>query len=252
MRRLKLDDRALQIWKVRPFDELINAFEAVRKVAVPRRPLGMITGMAGVGKTFAAEVFAANADGDVTIVTVPPRDILTPRILLNSIADALGMEHEAYLRKNELFEALGGVISERNVFLIIDEADRMHSSNADMLRELAETTGQPLCFLGCPSLECILARVPATHHRIGFRHHVMPVEQADIEEALINKALDPDGVRRIGQDTAQAIWECTKGNLRHTESLVHLLRGATRKDGTHVECTPAVVKQLNKRFLKAA
>ena len=250
-RRLAFDGRSLEVWNVKAFQELYTALDAVRKVAVRQRPLGLVTGPAGSGKTFTANVYVANAKADAVLVTTPPRDILTARIMLESIAIAMGIEPQSYRLKSELYDAVLDAVQERNAFLIIDEADRLRASNADMLREIAEVTGKPLCYLGCPTVEAILARVPATHHRIGFRHSVLPVELDDLETALVNRALDADGKRKLDRETVSAIYDCTRGNLRHVESLVHLLRVAQRQ-GAPVELTPTVVKQLNKRFLRQA
>ncbi len=250
-RRLAFDGRTLEVWNVKAFNELYTALDAVRKVSVRQRPLGLVTGQAGVGKTFTANVYAANSKSDVVIVTTPPRDILTPRILLEAIAHSLNIEPQSYRLKSELYDAVLDQVQERDAFLIIDEADRLRSSNADMLREIAEITGKPLCYLGCPAVEAILARVPATHHRIGFRHSVLPVEMEDLESALVGRSLDIDGKRKLDRETVSAIYDCTRGNLRHVESLIHLLRGAQR-NGAPVELSATVVKQLNKRFLRQA
>lgn len=252
-RRLRgLDDQFLNIWKVRPFDELMTAFAAVRQVAVKQRPLGMVTGAAGSGKTFCAEVYRRNEKG-VVIVTVPPKDITTTRVLLDEIAVALDIEPASYIRKNALFNALVDALTDNPRFIIVDEADRLRPGNADVLRELAELSGQPICYLGCPALEAVVARVPATHHRIGFRHNVRPVELEDVETALVGRSLDPDGRRKLDRETVGAIFDATRGNLRHMESLVHLLKGARKRDGqTPYEVTPQVVQVLNARFQRRA
>ena len=252
-RRLRgLDDQTLQVWKVRPFDELMSAFAAVRQVAVRQRPLGMVTGAAGSGKTFCAQVFQKN-ERDVVIVTVPPKDILSARLLLDELALGLDMEPQSYRTRADLFFALVDSLISHPRFLIVDEADRLRPSLADLLRELAELSGQPLCYLGCPSLDAIVARVPATHHRIGFRHNVKPVELEDVEAALVGKSLDPDGRRRLDKSTVDAIFECTRGNLRHMESLVHLLRGARNtRTSQPYDITPSTVQILNRRFQKLA
>lgn len=247
---LNFDGDQLEIWQVRPFNELFNALAVVRQIAVPTRPLGMVTGAAGVGKTFTANVYAHN-NPDTVIVTTPPRDVLTPRMLLDEIAEALGVEPAAYRTKAGLFSALIDSLADRRPYLIVDEADRLRPSNADMLRELAEASGAPLCYLGCPSLEAVLAHVPATHHRVGFRHHVRTCEIDDVRDALRHTNMGPG--RTLDEDTIQAVWDATRGNLRHIESLLHLLRGAKKRStGELYDITPATVRFLNARFQKAA
>ena len=252
-RRLKnLDDERLLVWKVQPFNDLYTAFQSVRDAAVPQRPLGLITGPAGTGKTYTANVFAKNEQG-VVIVTTPPRDILTPRNLLDAIAVELDLEPGGFRTKGDLFDAIVDRLIEIKPFIIIDEADRLYPSNADLLREIAELSRQPLCFLGCPKVEATLARVEATHHRIGLRHSVRPVEAEDLAVALVGSYAGSDRTRRLDDVAVQAIYDCTHGNLRHVQAILRLLYGAVDKTkNAPAEPTPQVIRALNRRFLKAA
>lgn len=247
---LDFDGSPIETWQVRPYSELHNALAAIRLIAVPIRPLGLITGAAGVGKTYVASIYAHN-NPDTIIVTTPPRDVLTARMLLDEISQALGLEPAAYRTKAAAFQGLIDTLAERRPYVIVDEADRLRPSNADLLRELAEASGAPLCYLGCPSLESVLASVPATHHRVGFRHHVRACELQDVRSALAGTTLSPG--RRLDDATVQALWDATRGNLRHLQSLLHLLRGAKRRStGELYEVSPDTVQLLNSRFQKAA
>lgn len=249
-RRPRFEDRDVEVWNLRPFKELLSGFAAVRNVAVPRAPLGLIIGDAGLGKTFCANVYAVNQKAEVIIATTPPRDILTARILLDSIADALGLEPRSYRYKSEVFDAICSQIIERDVYTIIDEADRLRSSNADMLREIAEVTSRPLCFLGCPSVESVLARVAPTHHRIAFRHLVKPTDAADLQAALAGRSLDAHTGRKLTAEVVDAIFDVTKGNLRNIDRIVHLMRGAQQKStGAPVDATVETVRYFAKQYL---
>lgn len=250
-RRLRgLDDEPLQIWNILPFTNLIAALDAIKAISVPRAPLGLITGKAGSGKTFAAEVYAYNRK-NVAIVTVPPKNIRTIRLLLEHLAAAVEVDPGAHLRKADLFYAIVNAVAAGGQFIIVDEADRLYAADCDMLREIADLTGKPLAFLGLQSVEAVLARVAATHHRIGFRHTTSPPDLEDVERALVGKALDTAGQRKLDIPTVQAIYQCTKGNPRHMDRLVNLLVGAER-NGEKYAVKPESVVKLNRQFLKLA
>lgn len=249
-RPVNVDGTRLDIWTVKPFQNLYSAFGAVQSIAVQIRPLGLITGAAGVGKTFAASVYAHNTPNTI-VVTVPPRDVLTPRLLLDEIAVAIGLEPAGYRTKSAAFLGIADQLADNRPYLIVDEADRLRPSNADMLRELAELSGAPLCLLGCPFLEAVLARVPATHHRIGYRHHARPCDINDIRGALRGRKLS-DG-RQLQDSVIDAIWDVSRGNLRHVQSLIQVMAAAVDdRTGLAKDITPDFVRQINDQTQRAA
>ena len=252
-RRLRgLDDQPLNIWKVKPFVELTTALTNVRALSVPHRPLGLITAPAGFGKTFTAQVFA-HAHDDVVIVRVPPAELLTLRRLLDEIAVVLGINPDGFRYSSPLFDALVDDLQRKDRFVIADEADRLRPGLADVLRELSELSGRALCYLGCPRTNQILARVPATHHRIGFFHTMLPVTMEDVLPYLIGLSLDSTGSRRLDEPTAKQIFKESGGNLRHIETLCHQMGGANT-NGRYWDVTPGSIEKLQAKyqFQKAA
>lgn len=226
------------LWNFDSFRLAQDAFNAAHELANSRQPLSCITAQAGEGKTFNAEYFAA-AHPDTRIAVCPPRDLSKgPRPLLAAIAGAVGLtDQHAYA--THLFADLVSRLSRSKYFLVVDEADRLTASKADLLRELAEQSDTAICFLGCPSLLSVLARVPATHHRIGFAFEIPPVHEADIQVAL--KGFDAE--------TVAEIYNQTRGNIRHLEALLKLVGQLRGRGPEPPKVTPAIIRRLAGRFL---
>ena len=225
------------IWRVAPFEETQTALAAAQGLAHSRRPLSLITGPAGCGKSFSAEYYA-NGHPRVHVAVCPPHDVLTPKVLMLAVAESLGIVGAGFVRNSDLFAALVSRLAADPCLLIIDEADRLYASNADLLRELTELSETRVCFLGYPSLRSILARVPATHHRIGFSHAIPPVALEDYRQVLFGRFEDV---------LIMEIYEQTAGNLRHLEALLALLDVASSR-GTRT-LTPKVIRTLALRHL---
>jgi len=226
------------VWRVAAFEQTITALEAARNLASSRRPLSLITAPAGSGKTFAAEWYAEHHSG-VKLAVCPPRDILTAKSLLGAVGASVGIADDAFTKNYALFVAVCDALAAAGAFLIVDEADRLYASNADLLRELAEVSHTAVCYLGCPGVRATLARVPATHHRIGLSYSVPPVELRDLEQILFGK---------FEAVVVKEIYEQTSGNLRHLEALLDLL-DRVQATGKRADITPKVVKLTAARYL---
>lgn len=201
-----------QIWQLPSFRNTVRHFDTCRDLADTNRPLSVVTAAAGDGKTFCAEWYAHNHRG-VRHAFCPPRDILTPRSLLEELCRALGIAPVG-TRLAQLFELITATVLADKAYLIIDEADRLRASNIDLLRDLAEQASCPLTFLGCPGLLVTMEYAPAAVHRVGFRY-TMPACRAEHVHKLFDTQFGPDVTSRL--------YERTRGNLRHLEGLVALL-----------------------------
>jgi DNA transposition AAA+ family ATPase len=228
------------VWPIPAFQETAKALQLASELATSRRPLSLITAPAGSGKTFAAEWYAEQ-NRSCKIAVCPPAYLLSARSLLEAVAGAIGYT-ETHWRVAALFDNLVAYTANRHIFLVLDEADRMNSRAADLLRELAEDADLALCFLGCPGTLATLARVPATHHRIGFRFEIPPVELADVARIL-------DG--RYDDATVEEIFEQTGGNLRHIEAVIALVDKA-ESGGRRATASPKLVRALAHRYLLKA
>ena len=225
------------VWSVPAFRDTVKAFELAAELATGRRPLSLITAPAGSGKTFTAEWYCEQ-HRDARLAVCPPRELLSARSLLEAISRAISYP-ESHWRVAALFDNLAGALSLRHTFLILDEADRLTAGCADMLRELADNSDIALCFLGCPGTLSVLARVPATHHRVGFSHSIPPVALADVQSIYGD---------RYDEATLAEIYEVTGGNLRHLEAIPPLL-DKVRRGGEPVPATPKLVRTIAQRFL---
>jgi DNA transposition AAA+ family ATPase len=121
-------------------------------------------------------------------------------------------------------------------FLIVDEAERMSGALLDLVRDVAQDSRTPICLVGQPEVIATLARVPATHHRIGFRYKMQEVLLADYSATLMGESTE----------TIQAIYLETQGNLRHLDRVLALLADDNLKGKT---ITPTIVKALAQQFM---
>lgn len=229
------------VWRVSAFEQSLTALQAARGLSTGRRPLSLITAPAGSGKTFSAEWFAQHNPG-VKLAVCPPRDLLTAKTLLHAVAHACGIEPQSFRRNSDLFDNLAESLAGTDSFLIVDEADRLLASNADLLRELAETSNTAVCYLGCPAVRAVLARVPATHHRIGLYYSIPPVELEDVRQILFG---------RFEENVIEAIFDQTQGNLRHLEALLTLLERVETKRGA-AQISVKIVKTVASQYLMGA
>lgn len=117
-------------------------------------------------------------------------------------------------RNSGLFDELAIYLRAERTFLIVDEADRLRSGEVDLLRELAECAGTPICLMGCPGVLDTLERVPVARHRIGFWFRIPPVCEADLHQVL-------DGAFEAA--VVDEIFRHTHGNLRHIDALIETL-----------------------------
>ena len=225
------------LWHFESFRLGQAAFAEAKALANSRQPLAVVTAEAGQGKTFNAEYFA-NANPDTRIAVCPPREILTARSLLSAIAQATGLHDQPY-QTGRLFERLVSHLIAVKSFVILDEADRLTASLADLLRELAEQADTAICFLGCPGLLSTLSRVAATHHRIGFAFSIPTVGEQDITQAL----------KDYDAETVAEIYNQTRGNIRHLEALLKQVSRLRSRGDQKPVVTPTIIRRLAGQFL---
>lgn len=222
------------VWPIRAYSQTIGALRTIRALAGQERRIGLVVGDAGSGKSFAVRDFAI-AHEDTRVVTIPPAALLTSRSLLESIARGLGIKGAEYTHPLRFFDKILLAVQARQAFLIVDEADRLTPKFADLLRSIAEASGQAICLTGCPGVERVIGKIPPVSTRVVLRHRVPPVSP---EEALAVLGHDSDFARQHGLRTwdaavlESAVKE-TSGNLRLLQALLAQLE-AVEKGGTVV------------------
>ncbi len=165
----------------------------MRLITDPRRrspTMGVITGLAGVGKTIATQYYldslaphAQTALPTAIKVKVMPRS--TPRALAKSILDSL-LEKSRGSNIYEIADEAAAAI-ERNYIslLVVDEADRLNEDSFEVLRHLFDKTGCRIVLVGLPNILSVIERHQKFSSRVGLRMPFVPLELKEVLEVIL-------------------------------------------------------------------
>ena len=229
--------RGDEVWNTKPFQATMQVLESAYG-ARDEHVFTMITAPAGRGKSFAAEVFVERHT-DCILTSMPPRVLMTPRQFLDRIGGAFGMEWPQNAARWSVVKEIAAALKTRGGILIVDEADELSLPLAKLLRTIAEESERQVCLVGCPSVIEVLRRHEPLVHRVGFRYEIPPIKLQDLEEII---------PRTFPAESLQQIIRETRGNLRHVDKLIGLLRGV-KSDRGHGGVTPTIVKRIAAKFL---
>ena len=108
--------------------------------------------------------------------------------------------------------------------VIVDEADRLKTVGLEILRDHFDRHDMGLILIGMPGFERRLARYPQLYSRIGFVHHFLPLDSADVQPVLvrywnqIGLPFDPKDPTDV--ESSAAVSRITGGNFRLIERLM--------------------------------
>ena len=147
---------AKSVWDIKPYRDTMAAFERAASLSGDRS-LSVISAAGGSGKTFCAQRFAQKHREHV-LIRVPNRMLIegTARKLLDIIAVHLGVQFSHCTSRLDVAAMVSIKLRNRGGMLMIDEADQLPTRFADLCRTLSMASGQPVCFIGTPSVEHIL------------------------------------------------------------------------------------------------
>lgn len=143
--------------------------------------MGVIIGVAGVGKTIAAQLccdeFTANPYTALPLaIMVSVESRSTPRALAITILEGLGEKLQR--PRSNMYEIKKDVIKaiKRNALrlLIIDEADRLNEESFDVLRDIFDQTGCPIVLVGLPTIIDVIERYDKFRSRARLRLPFVP------------------------------------------------------------------------------
>ncbi len=110
--------------------------------------IGVAHGPAGVGKTCACRLYAAQNKSNTLylhLVTWKRRQ----SIIVQSLLKAAGIKPERGACKEEL---LARYLQEKGIMLVLDNAQRLTRHSRDWLRDLLDSTGIPIALIGNPEI----------------------------------------------------------------------------------------------------
>ena len=209
------------IWDIQPYQQTMAAYRAC-SVLSEDQSLGVISGVIGAGKSFCAREHCEANPQDL-LVECPPRTLLTsPRAILDVIAEPLGIPVGSNTSRRALAEAIICCLRDGRGMLLLDEADRLTTNLADLLRYISEQSGRPVCMIGAPRLADTLKRHEPLNTRVGFRYDVRPATVQDLSEMF---------PRTHSAEVYQETIRVTRGNLRSIKALWPKLADIKRQRG---------------------
>lgn len=181
----------------------------------------LLTGDIGSGKTILLQHLLKTMPTTAEVVTLYQTQ-LTPYELLYVIAEQLGLVTGEQLPKPKLFQLLNDYIfeSEKNIVLVIDEAQRFSRETLEELRLLAgidihnSKTNINIILCGQPELKNIVesGTIEQLNQRIKLRFHLTPLDFNETKEYITFR------VQKAGQklevftlDAIKKIYEVTNG-----------------------------------------
>lgn len=191
--------------------------------------MGVITGLAGVGKTIATQYYldslaphAQTALPTAVKVKVMPRS--TPRALAKTILDSL-LEKSRGSNIYEMADEAAAAI-ERNYInlLVVDEADRLNEDSFEVLRHLFDKTGCRIVLVGLPNILSIIERHQKFSSRVGLRMPFVPLELKEVLDVVLPQLVFPcwnynpelPSDRQLGE----RIWHKVNPSLRNLTTLL--------------------------------
>jgi DNA transposition AAA+ family ATPase len=204
----------------------------MRMITDPQRrtpTMGVISGVAGVGKTIAAQYYldslpphAQTALPTAIKVKVMPRS--TPKALAQTILDSLLEKPEG----RNIYEIAdkAAVAIERNYIklLVVDEADRLNEDSFDVLRHLFDKTGCRIVLVGLPNILSVIDKYEKFSSRVGLRMPFVPLTIKEVLDTLLPGIVLPcwtyDPEKPTSRQLGEKIWHKVNPSLRNLQSLL--------------------------------
>jgi DNA transposition AAA+ family ATPase len=225
----------------------------MRLITDPERrspTMGVITGLAGVGKTIATQYYLDSlaphpqtALPPAIKIKVMPRS--TPRALAKTILDSL-LEKSRGSNIYEMADEVAAAIS-RNCLhlLVVDEADRLNEDSFEVLRHLFDKTGCRIVLVGLPNILSVIERHQKFSSRVGLRMSFTPLALEEVLDLVLPKLVFPhwnyDPVKGADREMGTVIWHKVNPSLRNLHSLL-----STASQMARDEQVPSITQDLIK------
>ena len=202
----------------------LAVFEAAR-ICQHRGLMGLFIGRGGLGKTTAAEMYAASTPNVLYVWT---SKFMTKRQLMEKIADQCGVRE---FTSFGMLEKVCEVLKSKKSLVIIDESENLSLDVLDTVRQINDVSGAGLLFIGLEHFYESLAKSRRTHEylvdRFKARSRAKGIGLADVRLLAGTVLKDIDGLEK-------ALLAACNGSARFLESLVFKLDDLV-KDGVELD-----------------
>lgn len=210
--------------------------------------MGVITGLAGVGKTIAIQHYldslalhAQTALPTAIKIKVMPRS--TPRALTKTILDSL-LEKARGRNIYEMADEVAAALERNYIHLLaVDEADRLNEDSFEVLRHLFDKTGCRIVLVGLPNILSVIERHEKFSSRVGLRMSFVPLGLEEVLDIILPKLVFPhwnyDSKQTADREMGTAIWHKVNPSLRNLHNLL-----ATASQMARDEQVPSITQDL--------
>jgi len=165
--------------------ETLRRISNALTIAHEERDIAVIVGPAGSGKTTALKQYVEKNPASSILIEVD--ESMTKHSLLQDLAEKLGLDRRG--PQPELVRRVGLALAERDVLVIIDEADYLSDGSLELVRRIVNDKGQSgLVLVGLPRLVFRIKNLKNDHQqlasRVGVLLEVEPLKSVDAEKIL--------------------------------------------------------------------
>lgn len=195
--------------------------EAIRKItnaitiAHEERDIAVVVGPAGVGKTTALRRYADAHSASCILIEVD--ESMNKISIIQELADCLGLDRKG--SHTELVRRVHETLADRDLVVIIDEADYLNDGALELARRIVNDKGRSgLVLVGLQRLAFRIKNLKNDHQqlasRVGVLLEVEELKPADAEQIL--KSVWPG----IGREAVGAFVKCADGSVRALAKLI--------------------------------
>lgn len=197
--------------------ETFNRVTRAVTMAHQNKDIALVVGEAGVGKSTALQAYVEANPHNAVIIKVDK--IMTKQTLVQDLAEALGYEPKGSVPA--LAAKVYRTLADRDMVVIIDEADYLKDDALELLRQIVTDKGQSgLVLCGLPRLEFRIKTLTNDHQQIASRVGIFASLGGlrPVDAQTILGGVWP-GVEK-DKEALDAFWKACSGSLRRLSKLI--------------------------------
>jgi len=197
------------------------------QIAHAEKDIALVIGDAGAGKSTAAAWYAKNNEKSTVLVNVFTG--MNRRMLVQEIARQLSLDADR-VPANTLVANVSDALLERDMIVIVDEADYLRDDALEFARRLVYDLGQSgLALIGLPRLRHRIQNLRSDHRQLESRIGVfLPLPGLTRQDAVaIAESVWPGVARKV----VDAVYGASKTDTRQFAKIIERMQGAMAVNG---------------------
>lgn len=210
------------------------------------KSFSVVTAEVGTGKTRALVEYKAEHSNTVLVESDP---LMSPTVFIDDVATGLMINpNKGYQSKEKKFRLILDAIKERDVLIIIDEAETVNPNTLHYVRRMRDKGDVGIVLAGTPKLDLLISPRGGQFDQIRSRVQFWPNPVRGITredaDAVITSTFEDLG--EIDPKVYAALWHHCQGSMRVlVESLVPAIRDyGLKKHVLSAELVHAVAKDV--------